>query len=141
MSLLLPKHIWIEWCDVSAKDVCDVIVEMEDGILYTAVFVTIDYLHRQMDFSYAMSKQLPDTPPVRYVALETPHVVVANMSRDTIEDTIDNLMTLDVFEAYFTQVNDEDDDQPQTTARTTNNGKRATTEVAAVVISEVLTVE
>lgn len=139
MSLLLPKYVWIEWSDVSAKDVCDVIVEMEDGILYTAVFVMIDYLHRQMDFSYAMSKQLPDTPPVRYVALETPHVVVENMSRDTIEDTIDNLLTLDVFEAFFTQVNE--DEQPQLAGRTTNNGKRATTEVAAVVISDVLTVE
>lgn len=142
MSLLLPMHVWIEWCDASARDVCDVIIEMEDGILYTAVFVTLDYLHRQMDFSYAMSKQLPDTPPVRYVALETPHVVVQNMNRDTIEDTIDNLLALDVFEAFFTQVNDDDDDgQPQPTTRTTNNGKRATTEVAAVVISDVLTVE
>jgi len=138
-SLLIPKHVYIEVHDgVENPDACDVIVEMEDGSIYTAMFVTMPYLHRQMELSYAVSKQLPDTPPVRYAALETPHILVENLDRDTLEDTIDNLLALDVFESLFTQVT-EDPDETQTT-RTTTNGKRATAEVAAVVLSDVLVV-
>jgi hypothetical protein len=87
--------------------------------------------------SYAMSKQLTDAPPVRYAVLETPHIVVDNLNRDTIEDTIDNLLALDVFEGLFTLVTEHD----ETPTTTTNTGKRATTEVAAVVLSDVLVVE
>jgi hypothetical protein len=83
------------------------------------------------------SKQLPDAPPVRYAVLETPHIVVDNLNRDTIEDTIDNLLALDVFEGLFTLVTEHD----ETPTTTTNTGKRATTEVAAVVLSDVLVVE
>ena len=88
-----------------------------------------------MELSFAVSKQFPDALPVRYAVLETPHVVVDNLERDTIEDTIDNLLTLDMFESVFTQVTEDE------TTRTTTTGKRATTEVAAVVISDVLVVE
>ena len=84
----------------------------------------------------AMLERFPDALPVRYAVLETPHVVVENLERDTIEDTIDNLFTLDMFESVFTLVTDD-----ETTTRTTTTGKRATTEVAAVVISDVLVVE
>lgn len=116
------------------------IIETESGVMYTAVFLTLAYLKRQMDFSYQMSKQLPDAPPVRYAALETPHVLVENCERETIEDTIDNLLALEVFEGFFTRVTEDERDERED-GRTTNNGKRATSEVAAVVISDVLAVE
>jgi hypothetical protein len=90
-----------------------------------------------MDLSYAVGCQLVDAPPVRYAVLETPHILVENTQRDTIEDAIDNLLALDVFEGYFTQVSD---DQPLN-IRTTNNGSRATQEMVAAVMSEVLDVK
>lgn len=136
-DLQIPKRMWIEMYDSQERDGCDVIVEMETGMVYTAMFVTLNYLRRQMDLSYAMSKQLPDTPAVHYVALEAAHVLVQDLERDTIEDTIDNLLALDVFEAFFTQVTDEEPENGQPVP----NGKRATTEMAAVVISEVLGLE
>ena len=133
----MPKHVWIEMHsnDAGVPDSCDVIVEIENSKIYTSLFITIPYLQRQMELSFAVSKQFPDALPVRYAVLETPHVVVDNLERDTIEDTIDNLLTLDMFESVFTQVTEDE------TTRTTTTGKRATTEVAAVVISDVLVVE
>ncbi len=133
----MPKHVWIETHtnDAGESDSCDVIVELENHRIYTSMFITIPYLQRQMELSYTVSKQQPDALPVRYAVLETPHVVVENLERDTIEDTIDNLVTFDVFESVFTLVTDDE------TPRTTNPGKRATTEVAAVVISDVLVVD
>lgn len=134
----IPKHVWIEMHhDAPEADSCDVLVETENGKLYTALFITIPYLQRQMQLSYAMSKQLPDTPSVRYAVLEIAHVMVDNLERDTIEDTIDNLLALDTFESVFTLVTE--DDEEHTTTPTP--GKRATTEVAAVVLSDVLVVE
>ncbi len=133
-----PKHVWIEMHnDAQEADSCDVIVQTESGKMYTALFITIPYLQRQMQLSYAMSKQLIDAPSVRYAVLEIPHIVVDNLNRDTIEDTIDNLLALDVFEGLFTLVTEHD----ETPTTTTNTGKRATTEVAAVVLSDVLVVE
>jgi hypothetical protein len=135
----IPKHIWIEMHEEAAEpDSCDVIVETEDHKIYTALFVTIPYFQRQMQLSYTVSKQIPDTVPVRYAVLETPHVVVENLSRDYIEDTIDNLCALDVFETVFTLVTEPEETEE---TRTPSAGKRATTEVAAVVISDVLVVD
>jgi hypothetical protein len=74
---------------------------------------------------------------VRYAALETPHVLVEDTERDTIEDTIDNLLALDVFEGFFIQVTEDDSED----GKMVGKGKRATSEVAAVVISDVLAVE
>jgi hypothetical protein len=139
VSLHIPTNVWIE-CHNDEKDAVDVIVEMEDGAIYTAMFVTIPYLQYQMSLSYEVSKQLPDTPAVRYAALETTHILVESLDRDTIEDTIDNLLALDVFEGLFTRVT-EDPEEIQTSTRTTNPGKRATAEVAAVVLSDVLVIE
>jgi hypothetical protein len=138
--IAIPKHIWIEMHnDTAEPDACDVIVEVEDGKIYTALFVTIPYFQRQMQLSYVVGKQLAYTTPVRYAMLETPHIVVEKLDRDVIEDTIDNLVALDVFESLFTLVTEEEDIPP---TRTTNmTGKRATAEVAAVVISDVLVVE
>ena len=136
-SLQIPVRIWIEKHDNDSKnpDACDVIVKMEDETYHTAVFVTLPYLARQMDLSYEVGKGIPYNPPVRYAALDAPHIIVPNLEHDTIEDTIDNLLTLDMFESVFTQVTEDE------TTRTTTTGKRATTEVAAVVISDVLVVE
>ena len=134
----IPKHVYIEMhSDAQEPDSCDVIVETDNGKIYNALFITIPYLQRQMQLSYTVGKQLPDVPPVRYAVLETPHLVVDNLNRDTIEDTIDNLLALDVFEGLFTLVTEHD----ETPTSTTHTGKRATTEVAAVVLSDVLVVE
>ena len=103
----LPEKVWIEMQDRAEADACDVIVKMENGEYYTAIFATLPYLQRQMDLSYEVSKQVPYTTPVRYAALETPHILVADLSRETIEDTIDNLLALDIFESLFTQVSDD----------------------------------
>jgi hypothetical protein len=93
-------------------------------------------LARQMDLSYEVGKGIPYTPPVRYAALETPHIIVPDLERDTIEDTIDNLLALDIFENLFTCVTDDPDDENAGLPR--RKGKRATKEVAAVVLNEVL---
>jgi len=135
----VPEHIWVEMHDRVEADACDVIVKMENGEYYTAVFVTLPYLSRQMDLSYEVSKQLPDTPAVHYAALETPHILVADLRRETIEDTIDNLLTLDIFENLFTQVTDGAGNEYELPAKP--KGKRATAEVAAVVLSEVLVLD
>jgi hypothetical protein len=137
--LLIPKRVWVEMHDQAEGDSCDVIVQMENGAYYTAVFVTLPYLARQMDLSYEVSKQLPDTAPVRYATLETPHIVVDRMSHERIEDTIDNLIALDTFESLFTQVTDDEGDEFVT--RVEHRGKRATAEVAAVVLNDVLLIE
>lgn len=138
VNLQIPKHIWVEMHDNAEKLSCDVIIEMENGAYYTAPFVTLPYLQRQMDLSYEVSRSLPDTPAVHYATLETPHIIVADLDRDTIEDAIDNLLGLDTFESVFTLVTDEDGYEQQPLRR---KGKRATTEVAAVVVNEVLVIE
>ncbi len=135
----VPERIWIEMQDGVESDACDVIVKIENGEYYTAVFVTLPYLSRQMDLSYEVGTQLPYTPPVRYTALETPHIIVADLSRETIEDTIDNLLALDMFESLFTQVTDDEGNEYELPAKP--RGKRATAEVAAVVLNEILVVE
>jgi hypothetical protein len=119
-------------------DACDVIVRMDDGTVYTATFVTLDYLRRQMDLSYQVTEQIDDTPAVRYAAIDTMHIVVETLIKDIIEDTIDNLIALDVFESYFIRVTESTDDED---LRTKGDGKLATQEVAAVVISDVLVVQ
>ncbi len=139
VNLLIPKRVWVEMHDRSECDSCDVIVQMENGAYYTAVFVTLPYLAHQMDLGYEVSKQLPDTSPVRYATLETPHIVMEAMSRELIEDTIDNLIALDTFESLFTQVTDDKGNERVT--RVVGRGKRATAEVAAAVLSDVLLVE
>ena len=132
----MPEEIWFELH--REKDACDVIVRMEDGTVFTATFVTFEYLNRQMDLQFQVTRQLPDTPAVRYTVIDTPHILVESLERDTIEDTIDNLIALDVFEGHFTRITEDSAAQP---ARTTHDGKLATQEVAAVVISDVLVVK
>ncbi len=122
----MPERLWVEMQDAVERDSCDVIVQMEGGSYYTAMFVTLPYLRRQMELTYAVSKQLPDTPAVRYALMDTPHILVDNLDWDTIEDTVDNLLSLDAFETLFTPALPDNDD---------------TAEVAAVVLNEVLMAE
>ena len=133
-NILMPVRVLLEMH--REKDACDVIVEMEDGSVFTALFATLNYLKRQMDLCYEVTRELPETPIVRYTVIDTPHILVDNLSRDTIEDTIDNLIALDVFAGLFTRVTEEEAE----TSRTNGDGKLATQEVAAVVISDVLVV-
>jgi hypothetical protein len=103
---------------------------MEDGNYYTAAFVTLPYLRRQMALSYEVGKQFADVPAVRYAVMETPHILVEKLDRDIIEDTIDNLLALGTFETVFTLALNVNVDDPVRTA-----------EVAAVVLTEVLKAE
>lgn len=144
VSFLVPNKVWIEMHDTEydTPSSCDVLVQMEDSSIYTAHFVTLAYLRRQMELSYSVTSQLDHTPAVRYAALETPHILVDELNRDIIEDTIDNLIALDVFESLFTQVTEDNAATESSESRTTHRtGARATQEVAAVVLSDVLVVE
>ena len=135
ISIHAPEDVWFE---INREgDACDVIVRMDDGTVYTATFVTMDYMRRQMELSYRVTQQMADTPAVRYAVIDTTHIVVETLDKDGIEDTIDNLLALDVFESYFIRVTDD----PRNETRTSDDGKRATREMAAVVISDVLVVQ
>jgi hypothetical protein len=106
------KRVWIDQTsDESFDPVCDnadVLVETEDGLMWSASFVTIPYLQRQMELSRDVATDVGYMPPVRFIAIETPHVVVESLSQDTIEDTIDNLMTLGIFESVFALYSEEE---------------------------------
>lgn len=137
-NIHIPERVLLEMHNEG--DACDVIVEMDDGTIYTALFVTFTYLRRQMQLCYEVTSTLEDTPIVRYALIDTPHILVEELKRDTIEDTIDNLIALDIFEGHFTRVTETVDETNEET-RTINDGTRATQEVAAVVISDVLVVD
>jgi len=139
VNILIPRRVWIELYDDQGADACDVIVEMETGVYYTAMFCTLPYLTRQMDLTHAVSQSQPDVPPARFAALETPHVLVVSLDREMIEDTIDNLLAFDTFASVFTQVTDEDGNELVYSAIPPS--KRTTAEVAAVVLTEVLLVD
>lgn len=125
-------------CEIHEEgDACDVIVRMENGAVYTALFATIPYIRRQMALTLMVAESIPEAPPVRYAVLDTPHVVVESLERAIIEDAIDNLVAQDVFESLFTRVTD---DEPASYPRTISGGERATQAVAAVVIEDVLVV-
>lgn len=135
--LLMPRRVWLEMPATGDTDSCDVLVEMEDGAVFTAAFVTMPYFERQMRLSYEVSKSLPECMPLSFMTVETPHVVVADLNAETIEDAIDNMIALDTFPGIFTQVTENEPARmPELTV--VNPGKRATAEVAAVIIDEVL---
>jgi hypothetical protein len=106
------KHVWIERSSSEdfdpVRDNADVLVETEDGLMWSASFVTIPYLQRQMELSRDVANDADNMPPVRFVAIETPHVIIDNLSQDSIEDTIDNLMTLGIFESVFALYSEEE---------------------------------
>jgi len=138
VDLQIPSRVWIEYHDSGDSNARDVIVEMEGGMIYTAVFVTASYLFHQMQLTFDLSKQIPDTIPARFVALNTPHIVVESLDRTSIEDTIDNLLAMEIFESVFTRITDPDEPTPSVTVE---RSQRTTQEVAAVVLSDVLVIE
>lgn len=140
VHLQMPQKVWIE-LHASDPDARDVIVQMEDGNIYTAVFVTLSYIQRQMILTCELCQQIPEALPRRFAALDTPHIIVESLERDTIEDTIDNLLAMEVFGGVFTRVTESEDEATATATTSSGNGRRATQEVAAVVLSDVLMVE
>jgi hypothetical protein len=140
VTVRIPKQLWVEWHDLNEPEARDVIVEMEDGVMFTALYVTFGYLERQMMLSHELSRQVPDAPAVYHAVIDTPHVIVPNLERDTIEDSIDNLLAQETFESVFTLVTDSEEETLEAVPQPTN-GKRATQEIAAVFLNEVLLVE
>ena len=116
-------------------DACDVLVRMEDGTVYTALFATLSYIHRQLSLTWMVTESIPQTPPVRYAVLDTPHIIVEQLRLEIIEDTIDNLVAQDVFESLFTRVTEDARADPRATPP---QSKLATQAIAQAVIEEVL---
>lgn len=105
---MLVKRIWIdnnEGFDPYGGDV-DVMVEMENGEMWTAHFVTIPYLQQQLELSAAVADDQKELGTIGFVALETPHVVVQRLTQESIEDIVDDLMALETFESVFDLVID-----------------------------------
>jgi hypothetical protein len=99
------NRIWVD--SVTAhldpvNDMTDVFVETDDGLVWSASFVTIPYLQHQMFMSRQAAADVRSMSEVSFISLETPHVIVENLLPDTIEDTVDNLMTMGTFESVFT---------------------------------------
>ena len=131
--IIVPQEIFCEMHEEG--DACDVIVQMEDGTVYTALFATLSYIDRQLALTWMVTESIPETAPVRYAVLDTPHIIVEQLRLETIEDTIDNLVAQDVFESLFTRVTeDERADAPEAH----KPSKLATQELAQAVIEEVL---
>ena len=131
--MIVPEEILCEMHDEG--DACDVLVRMEDGSVYTALFATLSYIHRQLALTWMVTESIPETPPVRYAVLDTPHIIVERLSATTIEDTIDNLVAQDVFESLFTRVTEDEQADAKRYAR---SSQLATQEIATAVIEEVL---
>ncbi len=131
--MIVPEEILCE--PHEEGDACDVIVRMEDGTVYTALFATVSYIHRQLALTWMVTDSIPETPPVRYAVLDTPHIIVERLETGIIEDTIDNLVAQDVFESLFTRVTEDD----KASAAPEPSAKHHTTqEIARAVIEEVL---
>ena len=131
--VIVPEEILCEMHEEG--DACDVIVQMEDGAVYTALFATLSYIHRQLSLTWMVTGSIPDTAPVRYAVLDTPHIIVEKLKLDTIEDTIDNLVAQDVFESLFTRVTEDKRADAPSAKR---ESQLATQAIAQAVIEEVL---
>ena len=133
--LIVPEEILCEMHEEG--DACDVIVRMDDGAVYTALFATLPYIHRQLSLTWMVTESIPDTPPVRYAVLDTPHIIVDGLELKFIEDTIDNMVAQDVFESLFTRVTEDDIADAKVDVKTS---QLATQEIAQAVIEEVLVI-
>jgi hypothetical protein len=105
---VLVKRVWIEPEPLLGfdpeRDCADVLVEMEDQRLWQAHFVTIAHLQQEMQLSLDVAREHDRTlAATQFLALETPHVIVEHLTADIIEDVVDNLMALGVFESVFAQ--------------------------------------
>jgi hypothetical protein len=82
---------------------------MEDDRLWQAHFVTLAHLHQEMRLSLDVAQQHQKAlAATQFLALETPHVIVEQLTPDIIEDVIDNLMALGVFESVFAHFDEGD---------------------------------
>jgi len=133
--LTVPEEILCEMQEEG--DACDVIVRMDDGTVYTALFATIPYIHRQLSLTWMVTESIPETPPVRYAVLDTPHIIVDDLELKFIEDTIDNMVAQDVFESLFTRVTEDD---VKDAKRDFKAREHTTQEIARAVIEEVLVI-
>lgn len=133
--LIVPDEILCEMHEEG--DACDVIVRMDDGTVYTALFATIPYIHRQLSLTWMVTESIPETPPVRYAVLDTPHIIVDDLELKFIEDTIDNMVAQDVFESLFTRVTEDDEADSK---RAVISRGHTTQEIARAVIEEVLVI-
>lgn len=109
---MLIKRVWIEPETIVGfdpkTDSADVLVEMEDNKMWQAHFVTLAHLQEEMQLSLEVAREHNKAlAPTSFLALETPHVIVEMLTDDIIEDVIDNLMALGVFESVFAQFETE----------------------------------
>ena len=105
---MLVKRVWIEPAPQMAfdpdTDSADVLVEMEDERLWQAHFVTLAHLQQEMQLSLDVARQYDRSLALtQFLTLETPHVIVEKLTSEIIEDVVDNLMALGVFESVFAQ--------------------------------------
>ncbi len=98
------KRVWIDPTEELREGSVDVLAEMEDNTLWMARFATIPYLQEQMNYGLEVSRDLSNTPAARYATIETQHVIVERLDMNMIEDVIDNLLALGVFESTFARV-------------------------------------
>ena len=112
---MLVKRVWTDLTDDGTTDSgqggVDVMVEMENGELWTAHFVTVPYLKQQIDLSKTVADDQSELGNVGFMALETPHVIVEKLDQNSIEDIVDDLMVLGTFEAVFDLVIDTPEEQ------------------------------
>lgn len=105
---MFVKRVWIEPEPKIGfdplNDSADVLVEMEDSRLWQAHFVTLPHLQQEMQLSLDVARQHSGALALmQFLALETPHVIVEKLTPDVIEDVVDNLMVLGVFENVFVE--------------------------------------
>ena len=105
---MLIKRVWIETAPEvdfdPESDSADVLVEMENDEMWQAHFVTLAHLQAEMQLSLDVARQHRNALAVRqFLALETPHIIVERLTTDVIEDVVDNLMALGVFESVFSE--------------------------------------
>lgn len=106
---MIVKRIWTDTLERDFDPMTegvDVMVEMINGEVWTAHFVTLPYLKQQMEMSVAITDSEDGLGRAGFVALETPHVIVERLDREAIEDIVDDLLTLGTFESIFDLVTD-----------------------------------
>jgi len=111
---VLIKRVWIEPETEMAfdpeTDSVDVLVEMEDSKLWQAHFVTPAHIQQEMNVSLTVARDFNRSlAATRFLALETPHVVVEKLTSEIIEDVVDNLLALGIFETVFSQFSPDGD--------------------------------
>jgi hypothetical protein len=114
---VLVKRVWIEQEPAAGfdprTDSADVLVEMEDGQLWQAHFVTLAHLRQEMQLSLEVARNHKRAlAPTPFLALETPHVIIDLLVPEIIEDVVDNLMVLGVFESVFSECLGEESEFP-----------------------------